>query len=802
MVNNDGGGEGGVEKGVQRRDATRSSLSGTAGDVVQARDVSGGVHFHGQSELLGPVPRQLPGDVRGFVNRLADLERLDALLANGETGALAVCVIAGTAGVGKTSLAVRWSHRAKAHFPDGQLYINLRGYDPGEPVTPMQALERFLHALHTPAAAIPVELEARSALFRSLIADKRILVVLDNAATVGQIRPLLPGAGSSLALVTSRNRMSGLVARDGALRVTLDVFAEGEAVQLLRATTAAYRSEDSETDIAEMARLCARLPLALRIAAERAAARPHMPLVELIRDLRDESSLWDALSSDEDEESDAVRAVFAWSYRALPEDAARMFRLLGIHPGPEFSCSAAAALAGVPVGQARRLLDILVGAYLLEQVTHDRYQFHDLLRAYAIDQVRHQETPESQRAALERELNWYLYTTIAAVTVAQSFHTPAVTSTPPAGCEPEAFSTETTAIAWYDSERTNLVAITRVAAESGFDRLAWQLPAALYPIHHVLRNPFADWVNMGRIGLQAVRRQGDRHGEAALLTDLGNAYTSSHQPIEAERYLGEALTACRETGDLMGEIRSTNALGWVSLARRQLPEALARFGATRSLAPDSRWKAVALINLAVVRDALGQPDVAAELAEQALDAQENPDQEPRLNFDALHWLARFRREIGQWDEAERRLDEADRIVQRIGGPGYEATLMLERGHLHRAREQYDEGLVCFQRAAVIARKIGDREREAAAFDGTGEIYRGLGRPDEAADFHRRAAVLFGELNDSWQQVNALDHLAAVLDDTGHADQALRYRRQSLTLIDEFRDPLAEALRERLRSLAT
>ncbi|WP_240812924.1 AAA family ATPase [Streptomyces sp. DASNCL29] len=334
------------------------------------------------------------------------MERLNAILTGdgGEPLVVSICVIAGTAGAGKTSLALRWAHQAQSHFPDGQLYVNLRGYDPGAPVTAPEVLHRFLLALGVSAAAVPADPEASAALYRSLLAGRRMLIVLDNAASVSQVRPLLPGTAGCLVLVTSRSRLSGLAVRDGAHRLTLGTLAEPEAVALLRTVTAGYRPEDDGEKLAELARLCARLPLALRIAAERAASRPMMSLDELIRDLRDESALWEALTVGDDEEADAVRTVFAWSYRALTAEAARFFRLLGLHPGPEFGVSAVAALAGVGHSRAQHLLDVLVGAHLLTQTGPDRFEFHGLLRAYAIDQAQHEEPAEAREAARLRAL--------------------------------------------------------------------------------------------------------------------------------------------------------------------------------------------------------------------------------------------------------------------------------------------------------------------------------------------------------------------------------------------------------------
>jgi len=358
------------------RHVNRLDATGT-GDVVQARDVHGGVHIHHAETAFAVTPSQLPGDVRGFVNRHTELALLTSVAGDqpDDPHAAAVTVISGTAGVGKTSLALHWAHRVRDRFPDGQLYVNLRGYDPGQPAVPEEVLDRFLRDLGVPATAIPVHLDERASLYRSLLATRRMLVVLDNAATAGQIRPLLPGTASCLVLVTSRSRLSGLVARDGAYRLGLDILLEEDAIALLGAVTARYRGHDQRQELVELARLCARLPLALRIAAERAASRPMMRLDELIADLRDESGLWDALTAEGDDDADAVRTVFAWSYRALPEPAARLFRLLGLHPGNEFGLPATAALAGISAPHARQQLDVLIGAHLLEQPAPGRYEF-------------------------------------------------------------------------------------------------------------------------------------------------------------------------------------------------------------------------------------------------------------------------------------------------------------------------------------------------------------------------------------------------------------------------------------------
>jgi hypothetical protein len=516
---------------------THSDLSGSAGDVVQARDVRGGVHFHGPTPAVRRTPRQLPADVGGFVNRLPELNLLDTILDAEGAGPpqAGLFVIAGTAGVGKTSLAIHWAHRVHHRFPDGQLCVNLRGYDPGTPLTAEMVLDRFLRALDVPPKAIPTDVEAKSALYRTLLADRRALILLDNAAAVGQVRPLLPGSPGCLVLVTSRNRLSGLGVRDGARRLTVELLPEPDAIDLLRTLTASYRAHEDPDAFTELARLCARLPLALRIAAERAASRPRMPLADLIRDLRDESALWEALSADDEDDADAVRTVFAWSCRALPEPAARLFRLLGLHPGPEFGTSIVAALSRLSTIESRRLLDVLVGAHLIEQTGPERYQFHDLLRAYAIDQVTHQESSKDRQMTTQRILTWYLHSANTAESRIGALDLHIALDPPEPTLPLPTFDTPRDAAVWLDLEQPNLLAATRVAANDPDLRpLAWRLPAVLRA-HYMRHNLFEDWFATTRLGLEAARSLGDRRGQAELFDSLGIAHVAAHQTRRGHR---------------------------------------------------------------------------------------------------------------------------------------------------------------------------------------------------------------------------------------------------------------------------
>jgi tetratricopeptide (TPR) repeat protein len=783
---------------------SQAEFSGAGRDVVQAGNISGGIHFHGSTPEAPRVPRQLPVDVRGFVNRTADLERLDALLVSTDGRALdaSMCVIAGTAGVGKTSLAVRWAHLRHARFPDGQLYVNLRGYDPGEPVTPFQALERFLSALGVAPGAMPTDMDERSALFRSLLADKRILLVLDNASSAGQLRPLLPGAEGCLVLITSRSRLSGLVARDGAARVTLEVLAKQESVLLLRKSTAGYRTGDTDEDLAELARLCANLPLALRIAAERAAARPRMPLADLIQDLRDESSLWESLSSDDSDEPDAVRTVFAWSYRALTPEVARMFRLLGLHPRPSFSTLAAAAIAGVSRAEARRLLDVLVGAHLVEQTAYERHQLHDLLRAYALDQCNQVENIEEREAATERVCTWYLRAMHAAAVVHDNFYADdwGVPMPPVDQVGLPSFTSLDQAMAWFSAETDNLVATSLTAAASHLDHIAWKLPA-LFRTPYVDRHPADAWLPLGEISLEAARRSQDKLGEAIVFNGLGVAHRLANRLDDAALAHRAALAAARDAGDARQEAAALVLLGHAQRRGRKLDEAHESYAQGMAIAQSEQlvyWTPWATMGISEALLDAGRLDEARTQITGLI--QELPQRaNAGLLAESLWILAAIERETGDLDQARQHIDQALASAHEIDNALYEGQFELELGRTLLAAGMPHEALSAIQHAVSIQRRMGDSGREGDALDATGEAYQVLGRYEEATHFHRLAVALKRSQNDGWRLATVLVNLAASLESTGLSTEATVHYQEALSLIADYPDARAEALRDRIQA---
>ncbi|MGH3222825.1 MAG: hypothetical protein ACRDPY_29710, partial [Streptosporangiaceae bacterium] len=443
--------------------------------------------------------------------------------------------------MGKTALAVHWAHQVAGRFPDGQLYVNLRGYDPRAPVSAADALAGLLRALGVHDGELPAGTDERAARYRSLLAGRRMLVVLDNACDAEQVRPLLPGSSTCVTVITSRDSLAGLVARDGARRLDLDLLPGAEAVGLLRALIGERVDAEPEAALG-LAALCARLPLALRVTAERAVAEPTAPLAGLVAELADQQL--DLLEVGGDPRT-AIRAVFSWSFRHLDEEAARAFRRLGLHPGLHIDMYVVAALAGVPLGHARRLLDRLARAGLIQPAGSGRYGLHDLLRAYAAEQI-----PDAERrAALTRLFDYYL----AAAAAAAHAMFPADTDqprVPRSGPVPQV-ADSAAALAWLDAQRADLVAVAGYAARHGWPEHAIGLAATVF--RYPQTGDLADYVAMHGHACRAAAQTGDRAAEAAALTMLGRAVSAQGHLGEAAGHFERALESYRASGDRRGE---------------------------------------------------------------------------------------------------------------------------------------------------------------------------------------------------------------------------------------------------------
>lgn len=772
-------------------------MSGSAGDVVQARDISGGVHFYVPAAAPAVVPRLLRADVAGFVGRQEELQALAVIAGQGR--GLRLAVVTGTAGVGKTSLALRFAHQVRSSFPGGDLFVDLRGYDSGAPLPPAVALERFLRALGIAAEAIPRELEERAELYRSVLAGRRVLVVLDNAATAGQVRPLLPGDEESLVVVTSRSRLLGLSARDGARRVSVGLLDQDSAIELIASVTGGYRGGDDRDDVAVLAGLCARLPLALRIAAERAAARPLMPLAELIGDLRSRQGLWEALSAGDEQEADAVRTVFAWSYRALPQTAARAFRLLGLHPGPELGIGAAAALTGLSAPETRTMLEVLAGAHLLEQTGPTRYQFHDLLRAFAADAARADEDEQERQAAFGRLVGWYLHSADAACQMVDNVMPSVVTGPPPHGIEPERFSGHRQAVDWYGIERANLLALISVLDRSGQARPLWQLAATIKPLINAYGS--ADDRQVAALaGLRAAQAMNDHAAEARSLRDLASSERLDFALAAAARHYQEALTAYQALGDTVSAINAANGLGLIRLALRDFDEAFKLLsdaaGQARGIG-DHRLAAVIKVNEALTLQEQGRPTEALGTAEQALADLAESGYQGSMFGEAYSVIIRACTELGRWEQAEQHLNAIDQLTAEGTDLALRVLLLIDHADMALAMGRPGLAADLLWQAENLGRSLGNLKAEAMVLSGIGRALDAQGRSGEAVDLYRRAVALRRRLPDAFLLAEALSHLTDALTADGILDEAAATRAEASGLLTGFGDPRAVALRDHL-----
>lgn len=679
----------GIEPSAQTRDLHQRILT-DAPELTPAR---------------GPtvIPRQLPGDIRDFTGRDAALSAMKGLLPGQDTAAPVIIAITGMAGAGKTALAVHFAHLAADLFPDGQLFVDLHGHAETGPKAPAEALRGFLRALDV--RETPSDTDEAAALYRSLLAGKQMIILLDNAVGVQQIRLLLPGSPGCLVLITGRSRLPGLVARNGAAPVTIGPLTGAEGAALMRKILGASRVEADPGAAAAIVDRCARLPLALRIAAERAVHRPQLALATLASELAAEQRRLDTLSIGEDSDAN-VRSVFSWSYQRLAPDAARMLRLLGLHPGTDIGIPAAAALAASTSGDAARQLAALADVHMLGETAPSRYRFHDLLRTYAAERAATEEPRAERTAALRRVLTWHLHTADAADRVL----VPTRPRIPlgPAAVKPLEFASYADALAWCDVEYANLMAAVQTAAEVGEDAVAWKLQIALASYLEI-RRPWADWVTAGETAVKAAQRAGDLRGEAWLLNQLGHPYMGLGRFDDALDCLQRALNIRMKIGDRRAEGSTLNNIGAICGDLGRFEDSIRYFDRALSLAVDTsdqRIESIALLNLGETYQKLAQHDKAESCYQRALRiAGKNDD---------------------AWLEG-RALTNLSETVLSLGRPA--AT----RDHLRRA-------LVAWQRA-------GDRKNVAETHHKLGDLLSGIGEARAGRGHWGAAQAIFEELGD-------------------------------------------------------
>jgi len=650
-------------------------------------------------------PSLLPAAVPGFTGRALELRALSA--AADRPGRLVVIsVIGGTAGVGKTALAVHWARQVAADFPDGQLYVNLRGFGPADPVSPTEALRSFLDALQVPAAQIPSSLDGRHALYRSLVEGKRILIVLDNARDPAQVRPLLPGSPTAMVVITSRAELASLVVTEGAGQISLDILTDADAHQLIAGRIGAARLAAEPAAADELVRLCAGLPLALAITAARAAAHPRFTLAALAAELRDARGRLDALSTGED--ATDVRAVFSWSYQNLHPPAARLFRLLGLHPGPDISAPAAASLAGLPLPMARRLLRELTRGHLLAEPSPGRYAFHDLLRAYAAEQAAATDSEAARRAALHRVLDHYLHTAFSGAVLINSAR--GTIDLPPVqtGAEPETFDSHVEALAWFQAEHHVLLAAASLAADNGFDVHAWQLPWALAD-HLEFQRMWHDIAAIQDVALAAAERLGDLAAQANVHRHVGRVRFQLSAWDDSRSHLSQALRIYQDLGDSVGQARVHLSIG----------KAMER---------------------------MGRMDEALGHARQALALFEGADNRPG-QARALNNIGWYHAMLGDHRQALLRSWQALGLQRELGDRCGEANTWDTLGYSHQHLGQLAKSASCFQKAITLFADMGSRSGEAEVLTHLGEVHRVAGSRQAAIAVWRRALVILDELDD-------------------------------------------------------
>lgn len=682
-----------------------------------------------------PVPRQLPPTPRRFVGRSRELERLDSCLRTAEPLAL----IVGPAGVGKSALALNWAHRVADRFPDGQLFLDMRGFDNAEPMTPAEALPLLLQGLGCAPRDIPLGDEAQTALYRTLLADRRVLVVLDDVADASYVRRLLPASAGSLTLVTSRDKLSGLVTLDGAYRVSCEVLDDVAALELISGAVGAEAVAADPEAAARLVELCDRLPLALCVAGSWIGDRPGS-IRAYVRDLADRGRL--ARLHVEGEESVAVRAALDLSYGVLSQEARHAFRTLGVLPGTGRSVRAAAAAAGTDEHHLADLLRLAQRVHLLRDVEHGRPAWHDLVHEYARDRTAAEDAPEERSAAVTRVLDHYLQSVVNAAATVGLY---VMRARPDAveGSLPRLFRTAEEAYAWFDGEWDDIAAAIGHAAEHGPAPYVWWLVDALQDLFHH-RRPLSDWMRLATLAREVAERDGDEVGQASMCLSLGSARWRNGDLRGALTEYEEGEELARRAGWTYGEAGSLQGKG-VTLKllgelRRALPcydRALALY---RTL-DNVKNVEIMLINTASLNLALGRLDAAEEAACAALDLIGDTAHHNRAM--ALVNLALIRQKQARFDEATAALRTCF-LVSRDSGSAYTEAVALEAlGRVRADAGQDDRALLAYEDALAVSRRVENRNCQVDSLVGVALVKLRAGLADETAE-HLDAAFEIAE----------------------------------------------------------
>jgi tetratricopeptide (TPR) repeat protein len=702
------------------------------------------------------VPHQLPRPTPYFTGRRDTLASLDTLFLDTNAPVIAVD---GPPGIGKSELVVHWASRLS--FPDGELFANVGGHGPTDPVEPAAVLASFLVALGVPVDRIPHDLQDRILLVRRLLTDKRMVIVLDNARDSDHVRPVLAATGSCAVIVTSRQQLTGLVHRDGAHRVTLPRLGSDDAATLLRHRIGQTRTACDPQSIEDLVALCDGLPLGLRMAAEHVAGRPEVPVEDLVTQLsRHRRTLLDT-GSHGDDDTVTLRAVFSCSYEALAPDAGRLFRLLGLSPGRDFSTAAASALAALPLARAEQVLDILLGANLVEQRTADRFRLHDLLHLFAVELVS-EDDAETRTATIHRILDWYLGTTINAARTVDPHRVEVPQLTLTSGVEPQSFHDEQDALQWCVAERTNLIETVRYAARQGFHEHTWRLVGEFDDLMHRYGDP-GDLVNIHRTALESARAVNAKEGEAGLLNNLGFTYFYLQRYEEAAEQLSNARLVFQDIGDVYGE-------------------------------------AVALTNTATVAAKLGDFEAVIGQYNQAIALFDQLGNKVG-RASAYHRLGDAYRAMEHLDTASECYQESLRLREELDHRG-QADTLTALGELYLDQGDSIAAIAYCEKALLFHRRALDERRTAEALEALATAYSRVTRYADAVPVATEAAQLYQSINEPRGQARSLCLLGELHQAVGEHPIARLHWKNALTLFRDLQDPQAALVETHLARLDT
>lgn len=650
------------------------------------------------------VPRQLPVDVAGFVGRDKVLATMDSRLGDAKSP-LVITAIAGAGGVGKTALAVHWAHRVAEWFPDGQLYANLRGFDPsGSPRAPEEVLRGFLDALQVPPQQVPAGFEAQVGLYRSLLTGRRMLVLLDNARDAEQVRSLLPGSAGSQVVVTSRDGLTGLIAAEGARPVVLDVLSTDEAWQLLERRLGPQRVTSDPQATEGVIDRCARLPLALSVVAARAAQRPEAPMSALATELDGTKADLDAFAHS-DPMTD-VRAVFSWSYRTLSAPAARLFRLLSVHNGPDVSALAAAAVAGLPLARTRLQLMELTAAHMITEPVADRYAFHDLLRTYSAEMAQQVDADTERREALHRILDHYVHTAHSAATALDPYRAAIPLDPPRQGVTPEAIADYRQAVRWFTTERQILVAAVHQAVSAGAYAHAWRMAWTTTGFLD-MAGYWTERAALLHATLDIAPHDPGWPWQAFAHRSLGHAYVRMGRFDDAHTHLQQALDLFGRSGDRVGQARTH-------------------------------------LNIGIVLDRQGRHGEGIAHGQTALELYREADHLAG-QADALNSVGWDHAQLGDFRQAltfcQQSLDLHLKLDHRHG----QADVWDSLGYIHRHLENHDLSIESYRQAIRIFQDLGDRFDEAGTLVNLGDTHLAAGDRESAQAVWQQALAIFIEL---------------------------------------------------------